>query len=204
MSEKKIASVGCAGIDHYIDRNIFQAGGISLNFAIHASRVFPKNYEVTLYSALGNDENGANVSSTLARNKVINQCVILPGKTFQLQLMNDESGEKQFVGYDPGVLHGFVLPSTQKDTLQESTLVMASLFSVTEPLVQSLFALKPLNFLSVDFANLGTFTNPEIVVQKYIPEVDVAFFGLSIDQQELIDYLGVISKIYKKIRVLPS
>jgi len=48
MSEKKIASVGYAGIDHYIDRNIFQAGGISLNFAIHASRVFPKNYEVAV------------------------------------------------------------------------------------------------------------------------------------------------------------
>lgn len=202
MLEKRITAVGYCGVDRYIDLGLIRPGGISLNFAMHARRVFPSTYEVGIVSAIGNDRYGQMVEKVLKDNGVRIWLEKKSGSTSVLDLSQSESGEKIFLSYEPGVLSGYVVGHEQADILASSDLVMAVVFSQIEPLFHSVLATRPIKFLATDFNNLAGYSDPHKTVEKYIPDIDIGFFGLSTKDKKLILDLKDISKKAGKILVV--
>ena len=54
-----VVCVGDCGVDRYLPLKSDRAGGITLNFAVHASRHFAPEDRVTIVSALGGRRGGA-------------------------------------------------------------------------------------------------------------------------------------------------
>lgn len=202
MLEKRVTAVGYCGVDRYVDRGLVQPGGISLNFAVHAKRVFPSAYEVEIVSAVGRDQYGQMVEKALDDNGVRSRLEKLNGQTSVLDLSQNETGEKIFLSYEPGVLQGYIINNEQANILVSSDLVMAVVFSQIEPLFHSVLAARPIKFLATDFNNLSGYSDPRKTVEKYISDIDIGFFGLDNRDKQLILDIREISKRAGKILVV--
>lgn len=200
--EKRVTAVGYCGVDRYVDQDMVQPGGISLNFAVHAKRVFPSTYDVGVVGAVGEDQYGQVIEKVLKDNEIHNWLEKKSGQTSVLDLSQSEAGEKIFLSYEPGVLQGYVIGHEQANILISSDLVMAVLFSQIEPLFHSVLATRPLKFLATDFNNLFGYSDPYKTVEKYIADIDIGFFGLDIKDKQLISDLKEVSKSAGKILVI--
>lgn len=194
LQEKRITSVGYCGVDRYVDQGLIQPGGISLNFAVHAKRVFPSGYEVGIVGVVGSDHYGQMIEKALDDNGVRSWLEKQNGQTSVLDLSQSETGEKIFLSYEPGVLQGFVINNEQANILVSSDLVMAVVFSQIEPLFHSVLAARPIKFLATDFNNLSGYSDPRKTIETYIADIDVGFFGLNSRDKQLILDIREISK----------
>lgn len=202
-AEKKlITSIGYVGIDHYVDQKIMSPGGMSLNLAVHAKRLFGDAAEVVLAGVVGQDEKAKLIDQILLEQNIKNGLIKKEGATPTLSLRNNEVGEKVFLDFDGGVMIGYVVDSSQQELIRCSDIVATVLIKEVELLFSSLIAGAPIKFLSVDFSDLGGYKKDVQKVRNWMSEIDVAFFGLNISEKALIEELRLISKEFGKIVVV--
>ncbi len=99
-----VVCVGDCGVDRYLPLAQDRAGGITLNFAVHARRLFAPEDRVTVVSALGDDTEANIVTAALDELRIEAYLAELPGRTSLQHIDLDPSGEKIFVRYEQGVL----------------------------------------------------------------------------------------------------
>jgi fructoselysine 6-kinase len=201
-SKLQITAAGYCGIDRYIDKNAISPGGMSMNFALHARKIFPHESNVRLVGVVGDDKYGQVIEKTLVENHVIDSLHRKHGPTPILDMQNDASGEKIFVQFDEGVLADFVLTADQRRLVRASDVVASVLVRELELIFDSIVDCHPLQFLATDFSNLAGYSSPEEIVKKYIPNIDVGFFGLTVRDRLLMAELQQISNQYNKLLVV--
>ena len=176
-----ITYVGDCGVDEFVDQKIKLPGGIALNGAVHARLNFPPKDIVTVITALGDDGNAEVVKQTLEKFGIKYNIVRVHGDTPVQLISNTSSGEKEFLQYKAGVIEGYKLDASQQDQVAKSGLIMTVLFGQVEKFFDSVVMAKKGNegLLAVDFMDLGDWKKSMVLVEKYLPDIDIGFFGLS-------------------------
>ncbi len=192
---------GDCGVDRYVGLGIDRPGGITLNVAAHARRLFPRSASVTVLTALGTDPESALVRRALHELGV--DCFVreLDGST-SLQLIDLEpSGEKIFVSYHQGVLGDYRVGEEERSRIAESDLLVAPHYRQIDGFFRSLMASPSRGLRAVDFADIAE--NPATSnVEQFIDQLDIAFFGLHAKHQELIDELEEIARSRQKLFIV--
>jgi len=102
----RIAAVGEISRDRYIDRDVTTLGGCSANFARAAAGA---GAEAWLYAPVGNDELGRDALSALARTTIQLRVRVEHGATAMCPIRIAATGERQFCGWQPGVVASYRL-----------------------------------------------------------------------------------------------
>ena len=164
----KIAAVGDNCIDHYYLTNQSYPGGNSVNVSVYVRRLGEQSSYV---GAVGNDENGRFLQKALADKGVdVSHLHVLPGATAvtRVRLLD---GDRQFDGYDEGVLADFRLSQEDISFIASHDLMFTGLWGKRE---KDLPALKAAGVkIAFDFAN--KYDHP--IVRQALPWVDYAFFS---------------------------
>ena len=197
----KIVCVGDCGIDHYLPSNDKLFGGISANFARHARRHFPQEDVVHLISAIGNDKHAAIVLSCLESSGIEQHIARLEGDTPVQFIEVQPDGEREFVRYDEGVLREFALQPANIALIAASDLLVAPVYLQIVGLFDQLMSIQTMGKISIDFADFLQL--PDFgLLEKYIADIDIGFFGLSTSDREIIDALQILAKEHDKLFVI--
>ena len=192
-----VVCAGDCGVDRYLPLGEDRPGGITLNFAAHARRLFPAEDRVVVVSALGTDVESALVRSALERLDVETRVAELRGKT-SLQLIDLEpTGEKIFVGYHQGVLGDFRVGDAERDVIATADLLVAPHYEQIEGFFSSVMAAPSRGLRVVDFADIAEHPSTRHV-ERYLDGFDLAFFGLGPADGELIGKLEELASRYEK------
>jgi len=186
----KIVCVGDCGVDHYLPSHDLFAGGITANFARHARRAFGDDDEIHIVSVTGSDHDNAKIARDGVQQTGI-QCHIetLQGTTPVQYIEIQQNGEKDFVRYDEGVLRDFRLPQKYQHLIESADLLVAPVFQQNRDMFASVLAAMPAGLVAVDFADFAQ--QPDFDhLERYLSHIDIAFFGLSICQQDLIQRIS--------------
>lgn len=146
----RIAAVGECTIDRYPERGEERAGGISLNFAIHARRAGAE--EVALVSCTGTDSAASAVRARLDAEGIdARQMHTLPGATASQVIHLAAGGERVFPpgGYDAGVLAEFRLGETDLALLRSVDVVAVPVFRQLEHLADAVLRAPDLSAMRV-------------------------------------------------------
>lgn len=194
-----ITYVGDCGVDEFVDQKIKLPGGIALNGAVHARLNFPPKDKVTVITALGDDGNSEVVKQTLEKFGINYNIVSVHGDTPVQLISNTSSGEKKFLQYKAGVIEGFELNVSQQNQVAKSDLTMTVLFGQVEKLFDSVITAKEGNegLLTVDFMDLSDWKKGIAFVEKYLPNIDIGFFGLSKTRDGKV--IGMIKHLARKM-----
>ena len=114
-----VVCVGDCGVDRYLPLEQERAGGITLNFAVHARRLFAPEDRVRIVSALGDDAEANVVTAALDKLLIEAYLAELPGRTSIQYIDLDPSGEKIFVRYEQGVLEDYRVGPLEQAILEE-------------------------------------------------------------------------------------
>lgn len=186
----KIVCIGDCGVDHYLPSHDLFAGGITANFARHARRAFGNDDEIHIVSATGSDPDNARIARDGVRQAGI-ECHIdtLQGTTPVQYIEIRQDGEKDFVRYDEGVLRDFRLRHQHRELAASADLLVTPVFQQNQAMFDSVMAAAAAKVVVVDFADFGT--HPDFAhLEQHLPHIDVAFFGLSNHQQDLIQRIS--------------
>lgn len=178
-SPKTVTYVGDVGIDEYhlLDGSVKTLfGGIASNGAVHAKK--KSNDHIRLISVVGDDEAGQEAQKVASNQGIETNIQIKHGKTPKQMITLEAGGERKFVGYEPGVLSGFVLTNEQKEKVRDSNIVVTCLFAGIESLCDSVLDTPHKGKTAVDFTDLADFNKDISVVTDRINALDIAFFGL--------------------------
>ena len=188
-----VVLAGDCGVDRYVGLGLDRAGGITLNVAAHARRLFPPSSRVTVVTALGTDRESAMVKQALRGLGV--ECFLreLPGST-SLQLIDLEpSGEKIFVSYHQGVLGDYRVGEEERALIAESDLLVAPHYRQIDGFFSSVMASPSRGLRAVDFADIAE--DPRTTnVERFVDDLDIAFFGLDASHADFIDELETIAR----------
>lgn len=202
-----VVCVGDCGVDRYLARDqAYQAyqdrpGGITLNFAVHARRLFPPDDRVIIISALGTDDEARVVTTVLDELPVEAFLVDVPGQTSIQTIALEPSGEKIFVKYEQGVLGEYRVGEREQSLISEADLLMAPHYRQIDGFFDSVMRSPSRGLRAVDFADIAedpVTTN----VEKYIDHFDIAFLGLSLTRAPLIDKLQSLAERAGKLFVV--
>lgn len=179
MKAKTITYVGDVGIDEYhlpdgSVKTFF--GGIALNSAMHAKK--NSNDHIRLISVVGDDQAGLEIQKLSTSRGLETSIQVSHGKTPKQMIKLEASGERKFVGYQPGVLSGYLLTKKQKKVVSDSDLVVTCLFAGIESLCDSVLDTPHKGKVAVDFTDLADFGKDISIVTTRINHLDIAFFGL--------------------------
>ena len=128
----RITGVGDCGVDRYLDRGLDRPGGITLNFAVNARRVFPSRDAVAVVTALGTDPEAVLVRRTVERFGLETCFTTIFGATSIQYIDHEPTGEKIFVRYEAGVLGDYRVGERERGVIARSDLLMAVLYSQVE------------------------------------------------------------------------
>ena len=127
----RVTAVGDCGVDRYLDLGRDRPGGITLNFAANARRLFPAGDTVGVVTALGTDGEAGLVRRAIAALG-LEACVAeIEGATSIQYIDRHPSGEKIFVRYEQGVLGGYRLGPRERH-LARSDVLMAVVYAQIE------------------------------------------------------------------------
>lgn len=197
----KVVCVGDCGVDRYLPLGRDRPGGITLNFAVHARRLFGPDDEVVIVSALGTDPESKIVRDAIRELGIEARLAELSGET-SIQLIDLEpSGEKIFVEYRQGVLGDFLVGEAQAETLRGADLLVAPHYRQIERFFASVAATPSRGLRAVDFADIAE-TPTTATAERYLEAFDVAFFGLTPDHGALIEALESIARREDKLLVV--
>jgi len=196
-----IVCVGDCGIDHYMSSGERRVGGISANFALQARHCFAHEDRLQLIAPLGDDAAAEQVRSHLEGHDIECRFTVMPGTTPVQSIEIDASGERQFVGYDEGVLRQFRIEGEDAAYVRCADLVVAPVFEQNHDMFSSLMAVKRQGMTTIDFADFGQQTNFDLL-NRYVGQIDVAFFGLDAGQQEIIESLRELTGIQRILIVV--
>ncbi|HEX4936079.1 MAG TPA: PfkB family carbohydrate kinase [Gemmatimonadaceae bacterium] len=184
----RVAAVGECTIDRYPGRGEVRAGGISLNFAVHARRAGATM--AALVSCTGDDEAGRLVRAAVAHEGVdATHLHARRGRTASQRIELSAGGERAFPagGYDEGVLAEFRVDAAALDMLRTVDVIAIPVFRQLEPLVAPVIALRGVPALRVadllDGADLG---HDLQAIDQLLDALDVLFLS---GGEELVDYL---------------
>lgn len=196
-----VVCVGDCGVDRYVALHEDRAGGIALNFAAHARRLFPPSDRVVVVSALGTDDESKVVTDALDELAVEAFVAGLSGHTSIQYIELEPSGEKIFVRYDQGVLGDYRVGARERAIIGEADLLMTPHYRQIDGFFDSVMHAPSRGLRAVDFADIAedpVATN----VEKYLDGFDIAFVGLSPSHTELIDQLHRIAAEADKLVVV--
>lgn len=198
----KVVCVGDCGVDHYLPSGQRLGGGITANFARHAAREFREDDEIHVVSAIG-DEPGA---ATIVRRSFSNtrvHCHIaeLHGQTPVQYIRIGPAGEKDFLRYDEGVLAFYRIDEDAARVVRSADLLVTPVFSQIHELFDSVMAAAVSGKVAVDFADFSQ--HPDFDhLESYLDRIDIAFFGLSAVQRQLVSRLEALAQHSQKLFVV--
>ncbi len=196
-----IVCVGDCGVDKYSD-GIVRPGGITLNFAVHAQKLFPPTDLVTIITAVGTD-NQAKIIQALIQKKNIHAVLTrLSGKTPQQDIQIEKDGERKFTKYQEGVLAKFIPDQEQNSLIQSADFVMIPLFKQIHHLFDAVIKMKRSGITAVDFTDLSDYSKDVEIVKIYMNHFDIGFFGLKKSDIKLISALQALAKEFNKLFVI--
>lgn len=196
-----VVCAGDCGVDRYLPLGEDRPGGITLNFAAHARRLFHPADRIAVVSALGTDEASALVRRALGELGVELHVAQLAGRT-SLQLIDLEpSGEKVFVEYHQGVLGDYRVGSSERDAIAAADLLVAPHYRQIDGFFASVMEAPSRGLRAVDFADIAEDPTPRDV-ERYLEDFDVAFFGLAPSHRELIGALEALARRHDKLFVV--
>ncbi len=182
----RVTAVGDCGVDRYLNLGTDRPGGITLNFAANARRLFAPSDAVGVVTALGTDDEAGLVRRAIAACGLEATIATLEGAT-SLQLIDRHpSGEKIFVRYEEGVLGRYRLGQEEREVIAGSDLLMAVVYSQIEGLFTSVMESPSPGLRAVDFGDLDGVTGGVGLVERYLDRFHVAFFGLTSAHVDLI------------------
>jgi fructoselysine 6-kinase len=188
----RVVLAGDCGVDRYVSLGLDRPGGITLNVAAHARRLFRPSDSIAVLTALGNDREAAIVKEALRSLGVDSFLHELPGST-SLQLIDLEpSGEKIFVSYHQGVLGDYRVGDEERALIAESDLLVAPHYRQIDGFFSSVMAAPSRGIRAVDFADIAEDPGARNV-ERFVEHLDIAFFGLSSSHAGLIDELESIA-----------
>jgi fructoselysine 6-kinase len=197
----KVVLAGDCGVDRYVGLGLDRPGGITLNVAAHARRLFPGSDSIAVLTALGTDPESALVREALRDLGV--ECFLreLPGST-SLQLIDLEpSGEKIFVSYHQGVLGDYRVGEEERALIAEADLLVAPHYRQIDGFFSSLMASPSRGLRAVDFADIAE--DPATKnVERFLTDFHIAFFGLDASHQDLIEELEQIARSRRKLFIV--
>jgi sugar/nucleoside kinase (ribokinase family) len=181
-------------VDHYLPDNERFPGGISANFARHARRVFAPDDRIHLISASGDDAEAATLAqSAVAAAGVRCHFTDLPGRTPVQYIEVQPNGERCFLRYEEGVLGGFRMHRRHLDLAADADVLVTPVFQQIVALFESVLAMPVKGKRAVDFADFAE--HPDFAgVTSWLKQIDVAFFGLEPEQQDLIQRLETLAR----------
>lgn len=196
-----VVCAGDCGIDRYLPLGEDRPGGITLNFAAHARRLFAPGARIVVVSALGDDDEAAIVRAALRRLGVETAVRDRHGRT-SLQLIDLEpSGEKIFVDYQQGVLGDFRAGPGERELIATADLLIAPHYRQIDGFFASVMAAPSRGLRAVDFADIADDPTTRDV-ERYLDAFDVAFFGLGPQHEELVEALDRLARRYEKLLVV--
>jgi len=196
-----IVCVGDCGVDHYLPSGERRFGGITANFACHAQMEFPPEDEVHIVSCVGDDKDADLVQSALADTDIHCHISSLTGATPTQYIELEANGEKVFVRYDEGVLKDFEFTRQQRETIAASSLMVAPVYLQIVDLYDELLSIETNGTIAVDFADFLQHPNFTLL-EDHIDSVDIAFFGLSVDESAAVDRIASLAAEYDKLYVV--
>jgi len=196
-----IVCVGDCGIDHYLPSNERLLGGITANFARHARDVFPASDKIQIVSCVGNDDAADLVMAPFESSGIDCHISRLDGATPVQYIVVEADGEKNFVRYDEGVLRNFIFNYRQLELMSESDLLVAPVFLQIVGLFDELMSIKTRGLMAVDFADF--LQHPDFdLLEAHIEQIDIGFFGLTIDDHSTIERIRELAAQHGKLFVV--
>ena len=197
-----MTAVGDCGVDRYLNLGTDRPGGITLNFAANARRLFAPDDQVGVVTALGTDAEGRLVRRAIAACGLEAEVATLEGST-SLQLIDRHpSGEKIFVRYEEGVLGRYRMGPEERAVIARSDLLMAVVYSQVEGLFDSVMESPSPGLRAVDFGDMGGVTGGPALVERYLDRFHVGFFGLTQAQGDLIASLEGLARSSGRLLVV--
>ena len=185
----RITAVGDCGVDRYLDLGRDRPGGITLNFAANARRLFPATDTVGVVTALGTDREAHVVRRAIA-GLGLEACIAdLEGATSIQYIDRHPWGEKIFVRYEQGVLGHYRLGGREREVVARSDVLMAVVYAQIEGFFDSVMESPSPGLRAVDFGDLSGLTSGMGIVERYREGFHIGFFGLGASDGALIDAL---------------
>jgi fructoselysine 6-kinase len=198
----KIVCAGDCGVDRYVELGAERPGGITLNVAVHARRLFAPDDEVTVLTALGDDAEAALVATAIERAG-LDACITrLPGATPVQYIGIESSGEKRFLRYEEGVLRDYRMAERECNRIRQADVLVTTVFAQAEGLFESVIACPSAGVRAVDFTDLADFADPVSFVRAHVDRLTVGFFGLRLEQTALIDALDALAREHDRLFVV--
>lgn len=198
----RVTAVGDCGVDRYLDLKADRPGGVSLNFAVNARRLFPDHTDVGVITALGSDPEAAFVRAAVEELS-IDACLAEATGTTSIQYIDRKpSGEKVFVNYEAGVLATYEVGARERAIIAETDVLMAVVYAGVVPFFSSVMAAPSAGLRAVDFGALVHLDDPVELVDDHAGDFDVGFFGLDVDQEDLVNSLEAIALRHKRLFVV--
>jgi fructoselysine 6-kinase len=196
-----VVLVGDCGVDRYVPLGLDRPGGITLNVAAHARRLFAPEDVITVVTAVGSDPEAALVKAAIEELEVETFVRELEGAT-SLQVIDLEpSGEKVFVSYHQGVLGEYVVDDDERRIIAGADLLVAPHYRQIDRFFASVMASPSRGLRVVDFADIAE-NRSTTDVEEYVSAFDIAFFGLTVAHGTLIDALERIARRERKLLVV--
>lgn len=197
----KLVCVGDCGIDRYQPLLMDRCGGITFNFAHHAGQQFSSKWDITVITAIGDDQEGDIVMEKLEQKGFNLSVSRLPGNTPIQEIEVQADGEKKFIHYDPGVLSGFRMKHEETESIATADLLVTTHFQQIEGLFLSVMKCPGKGLRVVDFADFSD--HPSLsLLEKFHDDFDIGFFGLQVGQKSLIEALQNISRRQGKLFIV--
>jgi len=181
-----IVCIGDCGIDHYLPSGKILCGGIAANFSLQARDSFPEGDTITIISAVGDDDAASVVIDRIDETNINRRITALKGASSVQYIEIQEDGEKDFVRYDEGVLRYFALSDEDKALITQSDLRVIPVFQQIYGFFDTVIPVVNAGLTAIDFADFAQ--HPDFsLLDRYIEFIDVGFFGLSSEDEDLID-----------------
>lgn len=181
---KTILIVGDISIDKYTHENKATLGGCALNVAYNLRT--EKN-NVRFCSTVGNDSFSSSIKETIKNNFNDYQIIQKNGDCCLQEIQIDKYGERIFVGYKGTILEDMTIDDY---SIENIDIIYFPLFAQTKKLADSLMQLKkkkPDLIICCDFQDMTEFKTS--IFKGYIESFDILFAGLTINDEDKIDFL---------------
>jgi fructoselysine 6-kinase len=196
-----IVCVGDCGIDHYLPSGDRRFGGITANFARHASNVFPEGDNVQIVSCVGNDDAADLVIASLEGTGIEYHIARLTGATPVQYIEIEADGERHFVRYDEGVLEDFSFGADEQKLVAGSDLLVAPVYLQIVDLFDDLMHVETTGRTAIDFADFLQYPDFNLL-KRHLDNIDIGFFGLSVDDESTIGRIAELAGKHGKVFVV--
>jgi fructoselysine 6-kinase len=197
-----VTAVGDCGVDRYLNLGRDRPGGITLNFAANARRLFPASDTVGVVTALGNDREAGLVRRAIAALGLEACLAEREGATSIQYIDRHPSGEKLFVRYEQGVLGGYRVGAREREVIARSDVLMAVVYSQVEGFFDSVMDTPSPGLRAVDFGDLAGVTGGTGIVERYRDAFHVGFFGLGAGEDAVVDELERLARRHQRLFVV--